>query len=80
MFVILVILVNLAGKPAVIGEYNQASYPTLEACEAARPTVVAAIDESNKEANLKVGDSKCATREDADKLRALIENKKDNSI
>jgi hypothetical protein len=79
MFVIVVLMISLAtGQPVIIGEYNAANYPTIEACKAALPDAIKAIDAANADQQIKVRDSDCVSREMADKIHERLAPRKDS--
>lgn len=75
MFVIVVLMINLAGTPVLVGEYNKANFPTLEACNAAKGDAVLAINAANSDKQIVVGQAECLSREAADKLHEEIVRK-----
>ena len=88
-YLIVMLLVNSLGQPVEIGTYNGATYPDLETCNVARPVIVdlvqKSIDLTSPGKGFKVADSKCATRDEINKVndrgsRPPLEGQKDASI
>jgi hypothetical protein len=71
-YLIVVLLANSLGQPVEIGTYNGATYPDLAACDAARPGIVISIqndiDTNHPGKGFKVVDSKCATKDELNKV------------
>ena len=78
MFFIVYVIATLAGQIVSLGNFNQA-FSTEQACNDARPAVIAKANEQLKPQGAKM-DALCLSKEDMDKLRAKIEHKDNGSI